>query len=77
MTLVAHINEDFPNHDTLNNILDRVCNVMAFYELAIKVNDTVDSTDFYIILDEILLDTCKWVRLTMTLSMYQYMPQLL
>ena len=64
---MIHVNEDHSDHVMLNKILTRLCNVVAFYELATKVNDTVDSADFYILLSEIILDGCKWVRLLFTL----------
>lgn len=58
------INSDSPNHTLLADILDSMCNLLAFYELAIKVNDT-ESEEFYLLTGEIMEDSCNWVSIIM------------
>jgi hypothetical protein len=56
--VLLHINSESL---LLKNILRRVCNLVAFDQLAININDTTDSRDFYPLLSEIITDACEWV----------------
>jgi hypothetical protein len=57
--VLLHINSESL---LLKNILRRVCNLVAFDQLAININDTTDSRDFYPLLSEIITDACEWLQ---------------
>ena len=54
---------DGPRSEHLKAIFDRVCNLVAFYQLAININDTDDGRDFYPLLAEVITDACTWVSI--------------
>lgn len=62
-----HINIDDGNH-TLKGILSRVCNLVAFYELATKVDPTTNSTNLYPLLSEVIRTSCNWVSVILQLA---------
>ena len=55
------LNTGHPKYEVLRNVLERVCDLVAFYELVAKVDSTTASTYLYPLLTATTNETCNWV----------------
>lgn len=60
---ILSVKEGARGENQLKEIMGKVCDLVAFYELAIRVNESSDVGDFYPLLTEVISDACNWVSL--------------